>query len=399
MNRSSSEAALEHEQPEIPNLILKGLCMAAVQQSHEARVSQSLRRGPTGRLSVRPVGTSMGGKEPKYIGKHRGSIGVGRVLASAIILLTLGLAQRTWAGTPACDRALTYFRSSGGAIEWRVYDPASRRDALFQTVEGVPSEMTWDTSLTRVDFIVDRTLYRALWRAGSKRQIMCRFPAKPEACYWWFNPDSACWQFATSRVDLHIPSREYPSASACQSELWQSSRDGQRWHLVRNDTTVSDMDDCGLSEGLSSLIRREPKVTREEFAPPLSETSGEEDHKFPPNSAADSTVWEQLYVPLASVPEVGVEMFYRWGSTYWSVAGPAWLVNKSTGVRQVLCAAPSGAYNPDKHCSLRIREACGLLLVDYCFEASRVVDGRTGGDAWRLPKNASSIMVTPRLRR
>src|SRR5690242_14367445 len=68
--------------------------------------------------------------------------------------LTVGVTARAWGGTPACDRALSYFRTSGGNVQWRVYDPTSRSDTLFLTVEEVPSEMFWDTSLTRVDFIV-----------------------------------------------------------------------------------------------------------------------------------------------------------------------------------------------------------------------------------------------------
>jgi len=320
-------------------------------------------------------------------------------LAAGIGILALGSAERAWAGAPACDRAFAYFQSSARGIEWRVYDPESRRDTLFLIVESVPSEMVWDTSLTRVDFLVGRTLHRAPWRAGSKDRIVARFPEKPEACAWWFNPDSACWQFTTKRADLHIPARQYPNASACQSDLWQSSRDGQRWHFIMSDTTVYDMDECGLSEGLSSLIRTEPKVALEDFAPPLSESSGEDAHSFPPDSMADSTGWERLYVPLASVPGLGVEMFNYWASTEWSVAGPAWLVSASTGTRRVLCAAPSGPYSVGEHCSLMITEACGLLLVEYCSDPARVVDGRTGRDAKCLPKDATSIMVTPRLHR
>ena len=318
------------------------------------------------------------------------------VLAYGIAALMLGCVTAAWAGTPACNRAFTYFRTSGGKIQWRVYDPASGSDALFLTVEGVPSEMLWDTSLSRVDFLVGRKLHRAPWRARSRDRIVATFPEKPEACDWWFNPDSLCWQFVTQRVDLHIPARLYPDASACRYELWQSSRDGQLWHVVRSDTTALDMEDCGLSEGVSSLIRREPTVTRDEFAPPLSEILREDDHRFPPDSTTDSTGWERLYVPLASVPGVGVEMFYFWGRSDWAVAGPAWLVNASTDSRWSLCRARSES---DPHCFLMIWEICGLLLVDDCGHPARIVDARTGRDSAILSGSATSIWVTPRLRR
>ncbi len=320
-------------------------------------------------------------------------------LISGIVVLALGSSPLATAGTAACDRALSYFRSSSRGIEWRVYDPASRTDTLFLTVEGIPSEMVWDTSLARVDFFIGRTLHRARWRAGSRDRILARFPEKPEACFWWFNPDSACWQFATKRVDLHIPDRQDPRFPACQSELWQSSRDGQRWRFILSDTTVSDMDDCGLSEGITSLIRNEPKVTPEDFAPPLSESSREDAHSFPGHSMPDSTGWDALYVPLTSVPVMGIEMFYFSGSTEWSVAGPAWLVNSSTGSRRVLCGPPSGPYNYLEHCTLMITEACGLLLVYYCGAPVQVVDARTGRYSKCLPKNATAVFVAPRLRR
>ena len=327
---------------------------------------------------------------------RKGLGSVGPLLAAGIVSLTVGLTARAWGGTPACDRALSYFRTSGGNVQWRVYDPTSRSDTLFLTVEGVPSEMLWDTSLTRVDFIVGRSLYRAPWRAGSKGRRVARFPERPEACDWWFNPDSACWQFATQRIDLHIPDRKYADASACQYEVWQSSHNGQRWRIVRTDTTVLEMEDCGLSESVSSSIRREPTVAREEFAPPLSDLSGDSEHTFPPDSTPDSSGWERLYVPLATARGVGVEMFNFFGSAHWSVAGPAWLVNATTGSRRVLCAAPPTS---DKHCSLMIWEACGLLLVNYCGYPARIVDANTGRDAAFHPSNAMAIMVTPRLRR
>lgn len=320
----------------------------------------------------------------------------GRLLAAGIVSFTVGLASRAWAGTPPCDRAFSYFRASDRKVQWRVYDPTSRSDTLFLTVDAVPTEMLWDTSLTRVDFMVGRTLHRAPWRTGSKDRIVARFPEKPEACEWWFNPDSACWQFATQRVDLHIPDRKYPDASACRYEVWQSSRDGQRWRIVGTDTTVLDMEDCGLSERISSSIRREPTVTRDDFAPPLSELSADSKHTLPPDSMADSSGWVRLYVPLASAPGEGVEMFYFEDASDWSVAGPAWLVNASTASRRSLCACPTES---DAHCFLMIWEACGLLLVEYCGDSASIVDARTGKDFAIPPSNARAIMVTPRLHR
>jgi hypothetical protein len=327
----------------------------------------------------------------------RGSTRAWCRIASWITALTLGLMRLTWAGTLPCDRGLSYFQSSARGIEWRVYDPERRIDALFLTVQATPTEMVWDTAFTRVDFFIGRTLYRAPWHAGSYAGIVTRFPESPDACYWWFNPDSACWQFATKRVDLHIPAREYPSASACRSELWQSSRDGQRWRFVLADTAVLDMDECGLSENSSSRIRREPSVTLEEFAPSLSDVMRTDDPYPSPDSTTDSTDWERFYVPLESAPGMGVEMYYWWSAApQWTVSGPAWLVDSAAGTRRELCAPATGPYG--EHDSLMISEACGLLLVWYRSDPLRIVDARTGRDLKCIPKVATSVMVTPRLR-
>jgi hypothetical protein len=250
-----------------------------------------------------------------------------------------------------------------------------------------------------VDFLLDRTLCRAPWRADSKARIIARFPESPAACDWWFNPDSACWQFATARVDLDIPAPGEPGARACRSELWQSSRDGLRWRFVRADTATADMDECGLSEGLASRIRREPRVTPWDFAPALSGSPRASDSDPSRDDEAGANEWQRIHAPLATAPGMEVEMFDRSFSTEWSVAGPAWLVNRSDGSRRVLCATPPGSENCGEHGSLEIREACGLLLVEFCPDDARVVDVRTGEVSECLPKSAMRIVVAPRLRR
>lgn len=188
------------------------------------------------------------------------------------------------------------------------------------------------------------------------------------------------------------------NTTTCRSELWQSSRDGQRWRLVQADTTALDMEECGLSEGLSARIRREPIVRLEDFAPPLSNDSEGVNRDFPPDTT-DEDDWERFSVPLASVPRMGVEMFYWWSAApQWTVSGPAWLVDSTSGTRRVLCAPQPDGSKYDEHSSLWIGEACGLLLVYYFGDPTRVVDARTGRDVGCLPKSASSAMVTPRLR-
>jgi hypothetical protein len=222
--------------------------------------------------------------------------------------IALGLATATPAvAVERCNLVLSYFRNTARGCEWRTLERGSRSntDTLFMTLRQPPGSVSWDTSFAHVTYLIGDTLYRADWRLGSQPKAVMRLPRVPSICSWWFNPDSARWQLLTKREQLSFV---MPGSTgwACRSELWQSSRDGMKWHRVLVDTTVLDMEDCGLSIERAPMVRSEVTVSPDEL---VSELTGYSSHSE--SMAVDSTdeanEIERYYVPSASVAQRGVE--------------------------------------------------------------------------------------------
>lgn len=297
-----------------------------------------------------------------------------------------------------CDRALSYERQTTHGFEWRIFDPLSRADTLFLTLAAPPSSVFWDSSLTHISFQIRDTVYSADWKLGAHPRPVMRFPNSPAACVWWFNPDSARWQLLTK--SKYVP-RRLPGGSTdqgCSSELWQSSKDGMRWHMLLIDTTECSMEDCGISDGNLPRARHSPSVSSEELQASLEldEGSPRASPVYPDTIDTDSDI-ERFFAPSASDTTRGIEYGFAWASTEGAQARvPIYLVDRAKGTRQALCGP--GANDQYGQEPAILREVCGLVLI-YCgFDPPRLVDLATGRDLV-LPASApNSMMWSPALR-
>ncbi len=167
-----------------------------------------------------------------------------RLLASLLAVIALGACAAVAGAGGFCDRAVSYFVYPYDAgerqyYEWHVYDPSRGGNVLFLTSPGGFEELRWDTSFSTAYYRSGLTLYRVAWKYGAKSEAVCDLPQLKNPVNWWFNPDSACWQYASANL---IETGEVHLRYAC--ELWQSSRDCWSWKRIRADTLVCEKGDC-----------------------------------------------------------------------------------------------------------------------------------------------------------
>lgn len=284
----------------------------------------------------------------------------------------------------SCDRVLCYFIGREPAVQWRIYDPVRRTDRLFLKLSEEAS-VRWDSSGSRVEYRVGRELFHADWNLGVKPRRVAVFPELPTIEDWWFNPDSSRWQLWTMASLPEAPGR--PPYEECRAQLWQSSRNGMEWEVVRADTQ-----DCQdwyypivgpaerWSPDLASNMRRVPTVISEDLAPALSEAS-QGSELLEHSSACPFPLY---YVPSRGSALRGVRFRYLAAAAPESPRPlpPVHWVDRKHGRRVLLCG-------PDRPCpeeitGVELTEQCGLLLVRCDGNSQvRLVDIATGADVSR----------------
>jgi len=169
-----------------------------------------------------------------------------RAVRVALTIATVWCAIPAHAGEP-CEYVVSFFRlpCQGAALkhEWRIWDPSAGKDKLFLSFPGGVESggfngVRWDTTFDHAWFAFGGSLYRVPWRVGAKPHLIASLPSG--ARRWWLNSDSGCWQ--ALRIIDH-PSTDEPAYERYAAELWQSSREGTAWRIVRADSVgVADLD-------------------------------------------------------------------------------------------------------------------------------------------------------------
>ncbi len=288
---------------------------------------------------------------------------------------------------PRCDRTLCYFCGNDNGVQWRIYDPTAGIDTLLLSLPGEAS-VRWDSSRTHAEYCVGGDLFEVAWRLGAHPKRIARLPHLPAIEDWWFNPDSLRWQVWTMEPLAETPTR--PAYRDCDCELWQSSRNGERWHRMIADTV-----DCAAwFEGsppppvpprIAALrARGVPMVTSADLTDDLSpESPGAEWI----GSSSDSCEFPLYYVPSRSVKGRGIS--FRYGDAAPEpdrAVQPVHWVDRDHGARVLLCGPDSC---PSEITGVTISEECGLLLVcDY--HTTRLIDVATGHDV-RLAGSAAGL--------
>lgn len=296
-------------------------------------------------------------------------------LVIAAILPTLAHAK-------SCDRVVSYFLSpyQGSQLkrnEWRIFDPARRKDALFLSSPVNFGGVRWDTTFSSVWFALGDSVCMAPWQLGSKPRYITKLP--PGHGRWWFNPDSSCWQ--SLRV-LGEPTSESPFDNRFPGELWQSSRDGRTWRRVRVDP-VDQADPEGesweWSDG-SPMGKEGPAITLDDLASESWEESWNEKAAFIDTAAItvtrddgngySSDQW--FFLAMESLPRRGIA-FQRSGPLApehaWSgVIDPLYFVDLDRRTKALICDTDGGIMR-----SLAA-EHCGYLLIPGAMGSPLVID-------------------------
>ena len=308
----------------------------------------------------------------------RRNIAQGVALAAAITLSAARPAGRR------CDHVVSYFtdahqESRSNGYEWRIFDPSRQRDDLFLSIpspiygfQGV----RWDSTLAHAWFASGDSLYRVPWRRGARARLITKLPA--DLRHWWFNPDSGRWQ----GLRLLGEGPDSPDYERFGGELWQSTRDGANWRLVRADSIELvdlDSDRWRWSDG-AELGREQLVVTLNDLASEAWDESWEGKTAFIDTSTItitkdegdgyDSDQW--FYLSLRASPRRGIA--FRHGEpgapehTWHGVNGPLYFVDLDRRSKSLIDGTAEFGMK-----SL-VAEHCGFVLVPGLEGNALVID-------------------------
>lgn len=304
-------------------------------------------------------------------------------LACVAIATALALSAARPASTP-CDHVVSYFTdkhygSQSNGYEWRIYDPSRKTDELFLSlpnpINGFQG-VRWDSTLAHAWFASGDSLYRVQWKRGARARLITKLPT--DFWHWWFNPDSGCWQ----GLRLLGEGPDSPDYERYGGELWQSTRDGTAWRLVRADSVDlvdSDNDHWRWSDG-AELGREQPVVTLNDLASEAWDESWEGKTAFIDTSTItvtrddgnDYDYDQWLYFSLSTSPRRGIA--FRHGEpgapehNWHGVNGPFYFVDLDRRSKTLIDGTDAYAMR-----SL-VAEHCGFALVPGVMGNARIID-------------------------
>jgi hypothetical protein len=291
-----------------------------------------------------------------------------------------------------CDRVLMHFPTIARGCEWRVYDAIAGTDARFLLLPGRPTEIAWDSSLARVRFEIGIDIFMADWSLGAKPKLVARLPDLPSICEWWFNPDSARWQFY---VSLEIKPKEpvpvdRPTTSYSRTELWQSSGDGLRWHIAFADTEEWVEELCDTETPRLPRSRHLGVLTSDDLSPQMF--PGDDSEQVDKAESDEIEIIPRYYVPSKSLVGRGIEAGVAQDVELNTLCKPVYLVDRRNGTRQLLCPGDGSTIEP-----ARVSEGCGMLLI-HCGESFQLIDLASGRQLHSFA-SGEDAMWAPRLRK
>ncbi|MEQ1832866.1 MAG: hypothetical protein ABL977_07400 [Candidatus Eisenbacteria bacterium] len=321
-------------------------------------------------------------------------------MLALLVVVTLSARADASPGSqrPACDLQVSCFVLTSRGVEWRIVDPRRSQAVALAVLPSTPSFVGWSETGEQVEYLVGRSLFRAGWRARFQPTEIMRLPEHPESCDWWFNPDSSAWQFVTERAAIVAPEGMDPGDGGLfRCELWQSTRTGLQWRMVRADTGMFDMEACGLADSGSSSVRRAHVQTPDEVSPPLGD-GGEDSEIAGQGSGVDEGGdLERWYHGVDSTGSVGIEFSLRWASIEGRTLGPVTLVDSRTARRYIVPRTGDENAAPDSLGYVFLREACGWLLLQDTGGRWQLLDVRTTRACNSLPADAHEAYWCPRL--
>jgi|GEM_PF-4149738 len=327
----------------------------------------------------------------------------------AISILTVSLAMLTQPSSAAdtCSRVISYFLFpyQGSKIqneEWRILDPSRGTDTLFLSLPRGFAQVRWDTTFDHVYFSTGDSIYSAEWRLGAKPRFIVGLPGGDGP--WWFNRDSASWQFLRLREQTNTEGKDNLELSRKGGELLES--EGGTWKLIRSDSVYyyDDPRDHGEWVDGSPVPKGIAVVTLDDLASDAwSETWLEKSAFFDtstitvtkgvPGDGHSSDQW--FFLRLESAPQRGIAYQFLdstapegdWSGIY----GPVYFVDLERRTK-TLVAGDDGIRR-----SLAA-ERCGFVLIPGVGGNPSVIDS-AGQRVFAAPWNSNDAVWAPRPRR
>lgn len=276
---------------------------------------------------------------------------------------------------------ITYFlsRSEAGILstEWRIFDPATRTDTLFGSFSA--RGVYWDSTETNVEYLSEDMLFRARWELEAQPWPVLRLPDYG-IVDWWFNTDSLCWQGMKVRAVSYTP--------PCQTELWQSDRDGAKWRLAHAETT-----ECTDSHTYPGGWRvPDPRGIRRRAAIGLGQLQdamtvdawGGTPEPIPPPRGESAGGFQWYYIPFRSAPGRGLALRIGQRSPgLKTFMVPFYLMDRSRGTQRLL-ETPT-LHRDQESWHMGMQEHDGFLLVSGI--RTFVFDLSTGAQILPRPTN------------
>lgn len=326
---------------------------------------------------------------------------------AAILLLLLCLSAlapgtaRGAARSRSDGEVLTYFNdvNRGGHVimEWRIFDPVTRKDELFRAHDQRPGGIQWDSTWSNVEYAEGGAIRRLEWEMDAQPWPMRRLP--PTDCLrdWWFNPDRGCWQAASGAGVSRNYRRNEPPYARCHHELWQSDRDGIDWRITQAETT--DCGGCFFCESWTipdtSAIRRDAAIGFDQLAAEMSiDGWGGAPELLPPWLGETSPGFDWYFIPFRGAADRGISMRIGRREHYpMSMMAPLYLIDRKRGTRTPLDL--KGLAQDQPNWRLRLAMRGDYLLVTG--GPTWVFDVRSGEEIFRSNHGAwrSAVWVKP----
>ena len=270
--------------------------------------------------------------------------------------------------------------------EWRLFDPASRRDTLFMTFDVFPVHMRWDPAFREVEFLLGDHVMRGPWRSGATMIEQVRLPSDSSVCDFWESRPGV-WH-ATIQETFRTEAAEGYSYELNVATRWDHAK--AAWVAAVVDTGGDQYGSCFTSERLDQDAPHPPRIeihamldsmrigSYQDSA--LSIPVGEDCHN------CDGFVW----IPLREDRSMGLEMGSGMGDTYHAFAPVTW-VDRANSQRAVVYAAAG----VDDQIAFGVRGDFLLIATEFEGKHPSIIDLRNGKTVMRVDGPSARAVWVP----
>jgi hypothetical protein len=272
--------------------------------------------------------------------------------------------------------------------EWRLFDPATRRDTLFMTFDTFPAHMRWDPAFREVEFLLGDRVARAPWRSGAAMVEQVRLPSDSSVCDFWESRPGA-WH-ALYQETFRTEAAEGYSYELHVATRWDHAK--AAWVAAAVDTGGDNEGGCFTSERLEQDAPRPPRIEVQAMLDSMRIGNYQDSAlSIPiedPHHSFDAWVW----VALREDRSMGLEMGAGTGDTYHAFAPVTWVDRVHS--RRATVYAPGQAGMNDQ-IAFGVRGDFVLIASEYEGGNPSIVDVRDGNIVMRVDGPSARAVWVP----